>query len=291
MLSLQQKEPCSWDAHPNGSFRSGKEHKHPGMGVVSYPRQDLGWMQQKGKPRRRSSTREPGAGCTSLPIPMDTSIPQASGEPGQGGGRRMPCPEPINYSRENESHLPYFLSAWKRHRFPSCKGSSVPRNFSKAMTSFQDHTVYGGGEPGLIIGTGKGERGGWKSSTFPSGGKQGSMAPRWEHPKRQGEKSTAPCSWTSPFPFSGRIKVRANHSSPIPSGSGKPHNRSRTRSCSSNGTRSRNKHSKNQSGSVLPRVPCGDPISWSQVMLQALHCAPAAAKRMLSTIRRQINAH
>lgn len=112
-----------------------------------------------------------------------------------------------------ELHLPYFLSAWKLHRFPSCKGSSVPKNFSKAMTSFQDHTVYGGGEPGLIIGTGKGERGIWKSSTFPSGGKQGSMAPRWEQPKLQGEKGSAPRSWTSLFPSSGRIKASANHGS------------------------------------------------------------------------------
>lgn len=85
-----------------------------------------------------------------------------------------------------ELHLPYFLSAWKLRCFPSCKGSSVPKNFSKAMTSFQDRTVYGGGEPGLIIGTGKGERGIWKSSTFPatgSGAAQPQPSPRWEHPK------------------------------------------------------------------------------------------------------------
>lgn len=69
-----------------------------------------------------------------------------------------------------ELHLPYFLSAWKLCCFPSCKGSSVPKNFSEAMTSFQDRRVYGGGEPGLIIGTGKGERGIWKNSTFPARG-------------------------------------------------------------------------------------------------------------------------
>lgn len=88
------------------------------------------------------------------------------------GGRRPldAIPRAHKLQQGTELHLPYFLSAWKLCCFPSCKGSSVPKNFSKAMTSFQDRTVYDGGEPGLIIGTGKGERGIWKSSTFPATG-------------------------------------------------------------------------------------------------------------------------
>lgn len=95
-------------------------------------------------------------------------------------------PQSHKLQQGTELHLPYFLSAWKLRCFPSCKGSSVPKNFNKAMTSFQDRTVYGGGKPGLIIGTGKGERGIWKSSTFPateSGAAQPQPSPRWEHPK------------------------------------------------------------------------------------------------------------
>lgn len=94
-----------------------------------------------------------------------------------------------------ELHLAYFLSAWKLRCFPSCKCSSVPKNFSKAMTSFQDHTVYGGGEPRLIIGTGKGERGIWKNSTFPARGTgqhSHSQAPDGNTPKgckTQGRKA------------------------------------------------------------------------------------------------------
>lgn len=104
------------------------------------------------------------------------------------GGRRPldAIPRAHKLQQGTELHLPYFLSAWKLRCFPSCKGSSVPKNFSKAMTSFQDRTVYGGGEPGLIIGTGKGERGIWKSSTFPAMGSRAARpqpSPRWSTPK------------------------------------------------------------------------------------------------------------
>lgn len=105
-------------------------------------------------------------------------------------------------------HLPYFLSAWKLRCFPSCKGSSVPKNFSKAMTSFQDRTVYGGGEPGLIIGTGKGERGIWKSSTFPATA-SGAAQPQ-PSPQKGLQNPGLPSSWTSLPSFSGKVKAGVN---------------------------------------------------------------------------------
>lgn len=142
-------------------------------------------VQEKTGPSSSTTTgQDTGAGNQLEPL-HPPRLSQARGEPEEGGGRWMPSPEPINYSRE-QLHLPYFLSAWKLHCFPSCKGSSVPKNFSKAMTSFQDRTVYGGGEPGLIIGTGKGERGIWKSSTFPatrSGAAQPQPSPDRSTPK------------------------------------------------------------------------------------------------------------
>ena len=105
-----------------------------------------------------------------MPIQTDSSIPPSKRRAGAGRRPSDATPRAHKLRQGKALHLPYFLSAWKLHRFPSCKGSSVPKNFSKAMTSFQDRTVYGGGEPGLIIGTGKGERGVWKSSTFPAAG-------------------------------------------------------------------------------------------------------------------------
>lgn len=44
---------------------------------------------------------------------------------------------------------PISLSAWKLRCFPSCRGSSVPKNHRKAATSFQDRAAGGGTEPAL----------------------------------------------------------------------------------------------------------------------------------------------
>lgn len=44
---------------------------------------------------------------------------------------------------------PISLSAWKLRCFPSCRGSSVPKNRRKAATSFQDRAAGGGREPAL----------------------------------------------------------------------------------------------------------------------------------------------
>lgn len=152
----------------------------------SSPGQDLYRTQQKGKTRPSS----PGEDrtllihhqCTGQQSwePAGTSSPtQTLPSTWRARGGRRPLdaiPRAHKLQQGTELHLPYFLSAWKLRCFPSCKGSSVPKNFSKAMTSFQDRTVYGGREPGLIIGTGKGERGIWKSSTFPGTGEWGSTA-------------------------------------------------------------------------------------------------------------------
>lgn len=125
---------------------------------------------------------------------------------GAGRGPLDAMPRAHKLQQGKELHLPYFLSAWKLRRFPSCKGSSVPKNFSKAMTSFQDRTVYGGGEPGLIIGTGKGARGVWKSSTFPAAGSRAARP-------RPSLTVGAPERVMRGTRRYGRIKVNTSHSS------------------------------------------------------------------------------
>lgn len=161
-----------------------------------------------GRRRGKQDPGKAGGGVSSPPPPSSTAgqdgfeplhpflpFPRGRGEPERGGGgRRMPCPEPINYSGE-ESHLPYFLSAWKLHRFPSCSGELRSQEFQQSHDLFPGScSIWWRGARANYRHRKKGRETLGKALPSPQHG------PGRQHPQRQGE-SEAGASQTSLFPF------------------------------------------------------------------------------------------
>lgn len=108
----------------------------------------------------------------------------------------MPCPEPSREKKNNklkELHLPYFLSVWKRHRFPSCGGELRSQEFQQSHDLFPgSYSIWWRGARANYRRRKRGEKRSEKLY-LPDG-----TAPRWERPKRAAKPATwraKPTAW------------------------------------------------------------------------------------------------
>lgn len=168
------------------------------------------------------------------------------------------------------------------------------------MTSFQDRTVYGGEEPGLIIGAGKGERSVRKSSTFPTARPRAGNAPkrprnprRGEQNPRRGERNPGAAGHRS-SPFFSRIKTSVNdgsHADSCPAAARRAAGRGTSTAPAAETHAARTKVAGSKVGKAS--VPCGDPISSSPAVPRTPSPYPpapaAAARRDAPAAQRQIN--
>lgn len=124
-------------------FRSEKDHAHPKSGLFPSPalgktstrssrrgKPDPAVQEKTGPSSPTTTGQHTGAGNQLEPL-HQSRLSQACGEPEQGGGRWMPSPEPINYSRELSCICPTSYLLGNCAAFPAAKAALFPRISAK----------------------------------------------------------------------------------------------------------------------------------------------------------------